>query len=306
MVRPVSDRFRGLLRPWNSPVQRMRREVVRDLGNIRSRDHWPSAPSASLYWWDWRSNFGDGLSPWLLQQAGINVSSAGTGSATVTAIGSVLEHLPDHYAGFVWGAGLVEEVPKRFDHAHVYAVRGHLTMRCLGLDGTALGDPGLLVSDYLEPRTGVQEGGVTLVRHFLHARDPLPAWLHDTSRHVDVSGSPDVVLGQLSTASSILTSSLHGLVVADSLGIPAAWYREARDSLVTPFKFRDYESVVTPGWSRRIDIDSMASASSDDQFHRADTDAVSAAKADLRSSLGEMKTRLPWRNPVTFAIRRSR
>ncbi len=308
MIMPGSpNSLRGLVRPWSSPVQRGRRGLIRQLGNVRRRDHWPTAPSARLYWWDWHPNFGDALAPWLLQRAGFNVARARQERASIAAVGSILEHLPDDYSGIIWGSGLTEGNPRRFENAHVVALRGHLTRKFLGVGEVPLGDPGLLVSDYLDTGNGREKRpGTATVRHFLHAEEPFSVAPRHESYSVDVTGTPDEVVGQISKAARVLTSSLHGLVVADAFGVPAAWYRERGDSLVTSFKFQDYESVVTPGWSRRVEFDVLEEARVDEVFRRADLDSVRNAQADLRASLREVAARLPHKNPVRFAMERRR
>ncbi|WP_434966164.1 polysaccharide pyruvyl transferase family protein [Janibacter indicus] len=227
--------------------------------------------------------------------------------ASIAAVGSILEHLPDDYSGIIWGSGLTEGNPRRFENAHVVALRGHLTRKFLGVGEVPLGDPGLLVSDYLDTGNGREKRpGTATVRHFLHAEEPFSVAPRHESYSVDVTGTPDEVVGQISKAARVLTSSLHGLVVADAFGVPAAWYRERGDSLVTSFKFQDYESVVTPGWSRRVEFDVLEEARVDEVFRRADLDSVRNAQADLRASLREVAARLPHKNPVRFAMERRR
>lgn len=299
--------LRGLVRPWSSPVQRGRRDLIRQLENARRRDHWPTSPSARLYWWDWHPNFGDELGPWLLQRAGFNVARAHQDRASLAAVGSILEHLPDDYSGIIWGSGLTEGNPRRFENAHVAALRGHLTRDLLGVGEVPLGDPGLLVSDYLVTENGRDKRpGTATVRHFLHAEEPFSTVPLQESYSVDVTGTPDEVLGAISKAAQVLTSSLHGLVVADAFGVPAAWYRERGDSLVTSFKFQDYESVVTPGWSRRVELELVGETRAGEVFRRADLDSVRNAQADLRTSLQEVATRLPHKSPLRFALERRR
>jgi hypothetical protein len=41
----------------------------------------------------------------------------------------------------------------------------------------------------------------------------------------------------------VISSSLHGLIVADSLGIPNVWLRLSPDVLGGDYKFKDYYSV---------------------------------------------------------------
>jgi hypothetical protein len=70
-------------------------------------------------------------------------------------------------------------------------------------------------------------------------------------RLIDATGSVGLVVRQIASCAAITSSSLHGLVLADSFGIPASWFGLEPELWGGSFKFQDYESVVTPGRSRR-------------------------------------------------------
>jgi len=55
---------------------------------------------------------------------------------------------------------------------------------------------------------------------------------------------------EIGACAAILTTSLHGLITADSFGIPALWTILQPELSGGDFKFLDYESVVTPNASR--------------------------------------------------------
>ena len=64
---------------------------------------------------------------------------------------------------------------------------------------------------------------------------------------IDVCEPVQAVIDQASRCEAILASALHGLILADSLGIANQWVRlsgEGRDAMGTyEFKYRDYYSV---------------------------------------------------------------
>lgn len=61
---------------------------------------------------------------------------------------------------------------------------------------------------------------------------------------IDVTGEPLDVLRKLRSCRVILSSAMHGLIVADSLGIPNAWLSfDSHDLNFAYFKFHDYYSV---------------------------------------------------------------
>lgn len=69
---------------------------------------------------------------------------------------------------------------------------------------------------------------------------------------VDVRQSAPRAVAEISACETIVTSSLHGLITADALGIPAVWVGLDPAHEMGDFKFADYEAAVTPGVSRGV------------------------------------------------------
>ena len=67
---------------------------------------------------------------------------------------------------------------------------------------------------------------------------------------IDVRNGPDRVVREIASCAAVLSTSLHGLIVADAYDIPAAWATLAPDLMGGTFKFHDYESNVTAGAAR--------------------------------------------------------
>jgi len=173
----------------------------------------------------------------------------------MAGVGSIMEQLPPEFSGTVWGSGLLYGKPVALPHARYAAVRGHLTRQVQGIRGpVALGDPGLLVARHVR-RPG-RRWALGVVPHGMH--DDHPDVLAFAERHpgdVRVIGTRapvDKVVRAIARCDAVITSSLHGLVVADSFDIPAAWFTLAPGLWGGSFKFEDYESVVTPGRTRRL------------------------------------------------------
>ena len=207
------------------------------------------------YWWDGHPNFGDDLTPWLLPRLGVAPIHREPQHARLIGVGSILEFLPPDWAGAVWGSGLMSDQRYSLPRAHVLAVRGHLTADRIGAPETcALGDPGILVARHLPvPR---KRWEVALVPHGHHRqhRDFLGlAGTRDLSvRIVNVHQSAPRAAQEIGSARVVMTTSLHGLITADSFGIPAVWTTLEPALGGGDFKFRDYESVITPGRSRFV------------------------------------------------------
>ena len=62
---------------------------------------------------------------------------------------------------------------------------------------------------------------------------------------INVKDSPEIVTAQIRSCHRIISSSLHGLIVADSYGIPNLWMENRFKRISKPnFKFHDYYSSI--------------------------------------------------------------
>lgn len=178
-----------------------------------------------MYWWNGadNKNFGDVLGPRLLEHF-TNKEPVWTSAADskLVMIGSIAEHLPQKYTGTVAGIGFANRKNKRkidLSNAKVLGLRGELSFKASGLrDRPVLGDPGLVASDLLnESVKPIHEIGV--IGHFKHTNIRVPI----DAVKIDITWPIDEVILATSRCKSIITSSLHGLILADSLGIPRKW-----------------------------------------------------------------------------------
>ena len=202
-----------------------------------------------VIWWSQTPNLGDLLSPWLIgRMTGRPVVYAGRGRANYVAIGSVINLATPHST--VWGAGSfgTERRSSFSRHASYRAVRGPLTrsrLLNLGLDCPAVyGDPALLVPHYFAPEVAQTHEVGIVIRH-TESR-----WRHselgEGVRLIDFgSGDVEQVLLDILSCRRIVSSSLHGLVLADAYGIPNAWLNSAsalggRRPNGGDFKYYDY------------------------------------------------------------------
>lgn len=240
--------------PYDSPSRR-RGRAVRRLAEATVRSGSLRPGILPTYWWDGHPNFGDALTPWILSRYGIAAVHTQPQDARVAGVGSIIEQLPPSFSGTIWGSGLMHGGPVKLPQATALAVRGPLTKSALGIThDIALGDPGILVAHHAAPQKPRWRLGV--VPHGLHSRDQaladLAARAGSDVTVIDVRAVPGAVIHRIAQCSVILTTSLHGLIVADALGVPAVWTRRQPDLWGGDFKFRDYEAVMTPGRSREI------------------------------------------------------
>jgi len=194
-------------------------------------------------------NFGDKLTPLLLRHYGVPCEWAPIEHAELVGVGSVLERVPENFRGTILTTGFMHESSRRaFPLAQVLAVRGKLTRdRVADAATAALGDAGLLCDEFpTAPRKRFKLG---VIPHFADAGDPLVgaiAALGGEVTVIDICAETLEVIRRVSECEHILSSSLHGLILADSLGIPNRWtefHHAASRVEGAGFKFRDYYSV---------------------------------------------------------------
>ena len=209
-------------------------------------------------------NFGDALSPRLVEELSCRkVIYAHPSRARLVATGSIL--YAEYLIGYslrsqlrnlivprlcVWGAGFLT-APKAegriIRSLDVHAVRGSLTRDYLwkyGYDvsNCVLGDPGLLYARLVAdlPRKCHKLG---IAPHYEDQGEGRRLANAIGAKFIDVTQSdPLNAIREIASCERILSSSLHGLVVADSLGIPNCRIRFST-SQESDFKFQDYYSA---------------------------------------------------------------
>jgi pyruvyltransferase len=198
-----------------------------------------------LVYWTRSYNVGDILSPIIiqriLQNRGLFLKDMEAGRRLL-AVGSIL-----HFAregDTIWGSGINGKIGTHeycFTSLDVRAVRGPLTRRFLLDRGIACpavyGDPALLIP-YLFPEFRVQQRQKQRYVVIPH--------LHEISMF---AGEAEVLyptcnwrrfISRILTADLVISSSLHGIIVAEAFGIPSRLLRLT--SAEPMLKYQDYYS----------------------------------------------------------------
>jgi len=203
------------------------------------------------YWYQ-ENNFGDRLTPDILRYYGFRpLFTPVFDACNIVSVGSILELVPESFKGKILGTGfLLSSTQKVFSEADILAVRGKLTAQKLSLpDSVALGDPGILVDRvYKQKKLHIPKKYVLgLVPHYKEMN--IPSVHNFVKRYpnavclINVCRKPEKVIREVAACQNIASSSLHGLVVSHSLGIPACPLTLSGKLRGGIFKFRDYYSV---------------------------------------------------------------
>ena len=226
------------------------------------------SPKVPVFWWNAKGNlmngnisadqfkfgnFGDDASPLLVTKlSGIQSRRVLPGERKLLAIGSILHRAAD--GDIVWGSGLKSE-DALDNHPGgdilVTAVRGPKTLGVLTRAGwdtsnvREMFDPGVLLSHLYADRLAKydvsrnkHQGKIRIVPHF---KDELvfKRQYPELIRHfISPDGDPVQILESMLGAELVVSSSLHGIIFAESLGIPAIWI--ASPGGEAQFKYLDY------------------------------------------------------------------
>ena len=212
-----------------------------------------------LLWFTYTTNYGDLISQWLFEQmTAKTVVLASKSEPNYIAVGSILKHISP--TSIVWGTGSFgNERPDEYcAEADYRAVRGPLTRRHLAYKDIKVpavyGDPALLMPLYYQPDVKkTYEVGVVIRWSENKWRD---ADIGPGVRVIDLaSGDIEEVTDQILSCKRIISSSLHGLIIADAYDIPNAWIDSGSPN-GGDFKFYDYFITVNKlREARRIQLD---------------------------------------------------
>ncbi|MDR5172635.1 polysaccharide pyruvyl transferase family protein [Methylobacillus flagellatus] len=203
-----------------------------------------------VFWWSpkpflglkifQKQNVGDFLGPMLvqkiLQTQGLNINDIK--KEKLLSIGSVLHFANDNDT--VWGSGVNGKVNPdfhKFKTLDIRAVRGPLTGEFLKkrglIDPEVYGDPGILVADYWKRSRPVEKNKIVFIPHM---RDKVN--LGNNIKILSPLTEFETFLTEIQTAEKVISSSLHGVIIAESYGIPAVLFEN--HSGETAFKYEDY------------------------------------------------------------------
>ncbi len=229
-------------------------------------------PPVRIFVWNGVNNMGDQLNYLIMKSLKIRHMNTHFSRCNFIAIGSLLDQFfltrddrpKTQNPVKVWGSGFLAHpgefggdaaAPEQFAAPMEFAaLRGKLSKeRCekiLGreLGDIALGDPGLLIKRFFDTSGIRKEYDVGFVPH----HSELAAFEESAQRlkkHssvvIDATRNMSEVLRKIAACRVIVSSGLHGLIVADSFGIPNRRMILSQKPVVSDFKFADYDSVFT-------------------------------------------------------------
>jgi pyruvyltransferase len=174
--------------------------------------------TVKVYYWKSVPNFGDLINPYILKRfTRLEAEWAEPVDAELVICGSVIDRLGTDWTGVIAGAGKLHE-HTRVPPATILALRGPLTAN--GIKGDfALGDPGLLANELVKPEDKRYDLGI--VSHWTDkSLEFNPTFTKYNPHIIRVGDDPLEVIREIGRCKKIVSSSLHGIILADAFGIP--------------------------------------------------------------------------------------
>lgn len=190
--------------------------------------------------WHRTRNVGDTLTPVLLKWLGVEFTNAEReDTGKLIGVGSILHSARAN--DIVWGSGFIKQCRAPAPEGlKVLAVRGPLSEKILGVNCGVYGDPGLLLPLLYHPRVG-RRFSVGVIPHYAEAKHRVFRQLaRRNGKVINVRQGWRSFVRELLACERVISSSLHGIVIAEAYGIPATWLQVTDAVIGNGFKFRDY------------------------------------------------------------------
>jgi len=214
-----------------------------------------------VYWWSVRNehgydreNFGDIITPYIVEaltgQYPFYISMRTRLPKFFKhsiMVGSIIASSKPNT--IVWGSGIIKE-NEVINGGTFLAVRGPKTAKRLmelGFRAPEIyGDPALLLSK-LYNRDNIEKSfKFGLISHYIDF-DEMHSNLYpnDDVLHIDLrTNSVENVIDEILKCEKIISTSLHGIIVAHSYGIPAVWWKYSDKLSGDNIKFVDYYESI--------------------------------------------------------------
>lgn len=206
------------------------------------------------FWWNERVNLGDSINTDIIGRLtnylGPNHVHHTTGHNHFLVIGSILQYANKYST--VWGSGLISSTARPvFKPKKICAVRGPKTrQRLLDLGipcPPVYGDPALLIPSLFDiPKNIKKDFDIGVIPHFVHKNEPaINELINNGAKLIDIeTANLEQFIVEILQCRKVLSSSLHGVIIADILGVPCRRIYFNNDLVGGDFKFNDYYDSV--------------------------------------------------------------
>jgi pyruvyltransferase len=200
--------------------------------------------------WALSANVGDGMAPWLVEKlTGVIPFYADSMSAdyeNFIVTGSVAGCARAH--SICWAPGIMFAYERPNRNATWLAVRGPLTRSAINVAGgtcpPVFGDPAILLPRFCPPAKS-KKYELSIIPHYIdQPRISAGGWIdvciRDGINVINVFDSVENICRQVSESERVISSSLHGCIIADTYNVPWCWAKFSNNVGGDDSKFIDY------------------------------------------------------------------
>lgn len=254
-----------------------------------------------LFYWDKKINglynVGDVLSKYIVEKmSGMKVvHCTKDNSNKLCAIGSIISSATLESGGTFWGSGShAKSVDFFASNPKFLAVRGPLTRKMLLDTGyqcpDIYGDPALLLPEFYHKPAASPKYKLGVIGHWRH-REKIDC--KDGVLFIDILRKEDEItafIDEICSCEKILSSSLHGIIIANAYGVPARWFMVENFPLEgNPYKkFHDYFMSVDMPIQKPLMLKEHVVIDENNKF---DIDMT----VDLKINLNDLKDVFPYK-----------
>lgn len=205
----------------------------------------------NIEWWSTAVNIGDTLSPviceYMLKKEGIDINRIQKKTKHLYAVGSVIGRMK--FDATIWGSGVLHMsrirdiiARRKLVKYDIRALRGPFSrdvMKAAGYDvsNCCLGDPGMLMPFVYTPEHVEKKYRYSVIPHHRLEDYKLDTGDHLISVHTD---DYKKFITELLETEIVISSSLHGIILAESYGVPAIFLLEGKNVEQQLIKYLDY------------------------------------------------------------------
>ena len=176
----------------------------------------------------------------------------------ILGVGSILNSANEN--SYIWGSGFMFDKSSNdnIDIDKILVLRGKKTYEALFENklkiDVPLGDPAYLLPDFMNNLNNHKKKyKYGFIPHYVDFFNPILMdfiYKNDDSIKIDVALPANTFLNLISECEFILSSSLHGLIFAESLRVPNYWVEFSNFIAGDRFKFKDWYSICNNKISR--------------------------------------------------------
>lgn len=198
-----------------------------------------------LEYWKSKVNIGDALAPviyeYMMKRNGLSKDVSVSKRIHLMTVGSLIGLMP--FDAVIWGTGIHRvNIAKNLINNRkkisydIRAIRGPVTKFVMDIAGyqcpDVFGDPAVLMKLIYQPENVKKEYDVSVIYHLFHKNSEKKEGIHYIDTQTD---DYNFFINEIIKSKLIISSSLHGIILAETYGIPAIFLSEGMEEEIIKY-----------------------------------------------------------------------